>query len=631
MTNAAEARKVLKWFTVKHKEGHPECPACGHGVEAHTTKPNEPGKGVRVVCPDVPPAKTEGFRSYNEAEGRTHFDGTGFTTPPAKPNLADEIAAADEERTKTAERKRLALVNFDRRPVFIERRNIALSQLTPMINNPRGEFSDADVDDLRRSIENTTFIGSLIVRELPDSDMFEVIIGNRRLRAAQLAGLTEVPCEVYELSDGQALEMNLAEQINRNDLTPLKEGESCRKLMELQGYDEQQVAEKFGRSSSWVTKRVALSGMAPELKKALTKGELPLTTALALAALTTHQQQIKALDEIEHMIDGGYSAEDQVASIRANVCRPLADASWKLTDADLVPEAGPCSTCPKNSQNNKQPGLYDNAKAKPTCSDTPCFDDKELAEWLRRTAKLKAAGAKVLSLAESRKVFGRGNDLASDSRYVDSTTKAAKDKQGRTWGELAADIEKDERPQLHVAQDNNGKLRELYVADKLLEGIATHLKLRWAKNVVEEAEEQRTERTPEARAKKDAEIAEQALIRKVREDVTEATVLRIAAKFAAPGKFPVAAARFLASGVGGRALERFTEATGRKLRKDWLEKEATIEEALTIMWIGEATDHLSPHSDGLHEELVRLAKVHGIDVDAAIQAQLATAKREASK
>lgn len=598
------------------------CTLCGHDFDQHIG-PGETTAGP-LTCPPLPPPKQVTVDEAVVSKG-------GKPSTDFERELAAGLAA-DE----TAERKKLTLVHFEKplgEPVTLD---INVANLKPMKGNPRGDEL-GDTSGLEKVMEVVGFLGVLMVRRIFSregemTDDFEVISGNRRLQAAKRVGLKSVPCDVYEMDDVQALEVNMAEQTNRVDLSPLMEGDACRKLIELAGYTEHQVGEKFGKSASWVTKRVALVGIAPELRKAVTKGELAVTLANALAALPTHAQQLKAftaLDERPDWDKRGATAESDVQWLREKMCRPLSDATWKLTDGDLVPEVGACSTCPFNSSNAKMPGLFDNAKAKPTCGNTPCFDDKALAAWLAKTAKQKAAGAKVLSLGEGRKLFGNGNALPTSSRYVEASDKPSKDKAGRTWAELVDDVPEEHRPQLHLAQDNAGKVRSLYVHDKVMEAAATHLKLRWAKSVVEEAQERAP--TPEKKAQQQAEMLEQQLIRKVRDEVVDSVINRVAAKYATDVTTWLPQLRFLASRLGERALERFGEATGKKkFPKDWVEKGATPAELLAFVWLDDAHDEL--HSwEGYDDRLLALAKAHGIDVEAATKAQLATAKAEALK
>ncbi len=615
MPKRSEAKKTnpLQMF----EDG--KCTKCGHDFDQHITAPGSNTIDGPFTCPALPPAKSKQV-SVDEAV----LERGG---KPAS-DFAAQVAAASGEAERK-DRLRIATEHFDRQPGEATQLDVEISRLRPMKGNPRGDDL-GDVSGLVKSMEMHGFIGTLFVRPIEGTEDFEVWAGNRRLKAAREAGLKVLPCDVYELTEVQALELNMAEQINRADLTPLQEGDACRRLMELAGYTEAQVGEKFGKSASWVTKRVALCGIAPELRKAVAKGDVPVTLANALAALPSQQLQVKAHEALEARPDWEKrraTAETDAQWIRETYCRPLADATWKMTDADLVPEAGACSACPFNSINAKMPGLFDNAKAKPTCARTECFDDKAAAAWLLKTAKLKAAGAKVLSLNESKKLFARGNDLGSASRYVEADFRPPKDKQERAWAELVADMPEEHRPVLHVAQDNGGKLRQLYVLDKAMEAAATHLMLKWAKAIVEEAEERAP--TPEKKAKQEAEFREKQLVGAVRDTVVDSVLDQVAAKLA--GDFTLPAARFIAGRLGERTVERFAGALGKKkLPKDWVEKGATMSELLAMVWLDDANDELHAW-DGYDERLLALAKAHGIDVDAMTKAQLTTARAEAEK
>ena len=517
-------------------------------------------------------------------------------------------ATAAEERTAEAAE------HFDRRTMTPHREVLKLSQLQPMKANPRGELGD--VTALVRSIEANGFIGALSVRETV-AGSFEVWAGNRRLKAAKEAGLEEVTCDVYDLTEVQALELNLTEQINRADLSPLEEGEACRSLMELSGYSVQQVAGKLGQSASWVSKRLALCGLAPEVRRALTKGEVALTVAQALAALPSQKAQAEALRALDEMPTyealNHQTAESKVEWLRAKCSRPLADATWKLTDELLVPEAGACSACPHNSATEKMPGLFDAKKGRPSCVNTACFEGKLKASWERKAEKARAAGAKVLSLAEGKKVMPHGS-LPYGSRYCLADAVVQEDRQKRTWAQLVEALPKDARPALHVLQDGDGKMRELYLHEKTLAAVAEHLKLKWA--VAQE--EQQAERVE--RRKPEVEAAERAAS-EARLAVQREVLGSIARKFATDGELPLYAAQLLAKRA--YASTGVVEAVaGRKVKEGWLEKEAGVGELLALVWLNDAGDEFGTYQ-GFDEDFLELAKKHGFDPQRMVATRLA--------
>lgn len=524
-----------------------------------------------------------------------------------------------------------AAVHFDRRIVPPHREVIALTKLVPYSNNPRTDLGD--VSSLVTSINSNGFLGALTVRELADGT-FEVVTGNRRLEAAKKAQLESVPCDIYELTDVQALELNLTEQLNRADLSPIEEGESCRKLMELAGYTPAQAGEKLAKSASWVTKRVALCGLASEVKKSLASGETALTVAQALASLPQQKAQVDALKALKSAPQHEFlsldadrnTADGQVLWLRERCSRPLAGATWKLTDAELLPAAGACSVCPHNSASAKMPGLFDNAKGKPMCALPSCFEDKLKAAWLAKTAKMAAAGAKILSLAEGKKLFPRADSqLSHGSRYVEADAMVQKDKSKRTWRQLLGDCDvtpEEGLPVLHVACGADGKARELYVEDKALACIATHLKLKWAVEA-EEAETVKTERaTPEKQK-------EEQRLREVREAVAEEAKAAIVKKLVANGLTLPDLRTLVAEDT--HEADGLHELLGLKMPKDaakWIASNATFNELMAMLFLENSNDLFNTWQ-GFDERLPELAKRHGFDVERAVKAKLDAGEKAA--
>ena len=498
---------------------------------------------------------------------------------------------------------------------------LAVAELKPSPRNPRKDLGN--LDDLVRAVEKHGVLSPLLVRQLGDADTegaYEIISGHRRHAAAVKAGLDSVPCIVLEVTELQALELNLTEQINRSDLTPLEEGEACRRLQELSGYDVSQVAGKLGRSTSWVRGRLALSTATPEVRDALTKGTVTLTLAQALAALPTVKMQVEGLKYAATQASYGRDAEKVLEGLRETYCRPLKGAPWKLTDETLVPEAGACSACPRNTANEKTPGLFDNVKAPPTCADLPCFESKKRAAWVKKTAKYSAAGAKVLSVIDGPKLFNLYGDaprLNHGSKYVMARDVAQDDGSKRTWSQLVERI-KDEKlkPVLHVAQDEAGGIHELYLADKALEAVAEHLELKWARKAVEREAKGGT--AAEARD----EWAEQQRERDIARAVTEEVVRLVAERIAVKG-LTLPQARALASRLDDHELQAFLVARGaqdttaRGIKK--LRETAVVDELLSLVFFSSRWASY----DGVDEGLVELAKAEGLDLKAMAKAHAA--------
>lgn len=585
------AKALQKKFPISRgAEAYEECSECGHTYESH----------IDTKCPPTPPSKSE--RPAVKVD-----EATTFTK-----SLADATGA-----TATADKAAEAEVHFDRRVVNAIEAEIAIKNLRPYGDNPREQLGD--VKSLVESIERIGFVGVLLVRQLPDGT-FEVVSGNRRLEAAKQAGLEHVPCHIYELTDVQALEMNLAEQINRRDLTPLEEAEGCRRLIELASYTKEQVASKLGQSPSWVTKRLSLCGLAGEAKKALAKGNLPLTVAMGIAALPNQKLQAETTATAITLAEGGYKSEEILEKLRAEVVRPLSGVPFKLTDADLVPEAGACSKCPYNSNNAQMPGLFDNTKAGATCAKVVCLDEKLMAAWKRDAAPHVERGAKLLNLSESARIFrGNAETLDSASKYVVLDAVAPQDKSKRTWSELMSKAKVDEgvvkHPQRYVARDGKGNARVLCLAEACRTIVAERLKLKWAEKV--EGEESTTNAAND-------EYRQKSEMARVRGKVADEVAVTVAKSIANGGlKLP-----HLKTLFDEDDMENFAAALGMdaKTRKAF-EKAATQNQLAAVAWwtntgFGWMPDEWEPH-------LVELAKSEGIDLEAKLKAQLDGAKAEA--
>ena len=160
---------------------------------------------------------------------------------------------------------------------------------------PRREMDPTALQELADSISAQGVVQPLVVRPLADDDQrFEIIAGERRWRAAQLAGLTDVPAIVRDIPDEVAVAVALIENIQREDLNPLEEAVALRRLVEEFGMTHQAVSEAVGRSRAAVSNLLRLLDLSPEVRERVQNGELEMGHARALAALPLDQQNVVA-------------------------------------------------------------------------------------------------------------------------------------------------------------------------------------------------------------------------------------------------------------------------------------------------------------------------------------------------
>lgn len=168
-------------------------------------------------------------------------------------------------------------------------RDVEVTRLTPGKYQPRSRMDEASLQSLAASIRSQGIMQPIIVRELNDQ-RFEIIAGERRWRAAQIAGLSEVPVVVRSIADEAALAMSLIENIQREDLNPLEEATGIQRLIDEFGMTHQSAADAVGRSRSAVTNLLRLLQLAPRVQHHLAEQSLDMGHARALLALTPQQQ-----------------------------------------------------------------------------------------------------------------------------------------------------------------------------------------------------------------------------------------------------------------------------------------------------------------------------------------------------
>lgn len=162
-------------------------------------------------------------------------------------------------------------------------RHMPIELLHGSANNPRKRFADEELEDLARSIREKGLLQPLVVRPRPDGE-YEIVAGERRWRAAQRAGVHDLPVLIRELSDGEALEIALIENIQRSDLNPLEEARAYSQLLDQFSYTQQQLADSIGKSRSHISNTLRLLTLPDSVREQIESGKLTAGHARALIA-----------------------------------------------------------------------------------------------------------------------------------------------------------------------------------------------------------------------------------------------------------------------------------------------------------------------------------------------------------
>jgi len=313
--------------------------------------------------------------------------------------------------------------------------SLELDRIRPSaIHLRRGKDKARDAE-LLESVRRHGVLQPILVRTVPcHPGRYEVVAGHRRFAAAQGANLAAIPVTVRDLSDLEALELQVVENQQRADVHPLEEAEGYRLLTETHGQSVEEIALKVGKSRAYVYARLKLAALGKPARAAFLDGKIEASVALLIARIPAGLQE-KALKQV---LTGGEWDDDgrcrNPLSFRATAALVqrvymlrLGDAPFDPKDAELVPAAGACEACPKRSGNQRE--LFGDVKDADVCTDTHCFHAKSEAASRARRAKLEAEGREVLVGAQAKRVFkydgktpahGCGYRTLDDTEYLDN-------------------------------------------------------------------------------------------------------------------------------------------------------------------------------------------------------------------
>lgn len=174
-----------------------------------------------------------------------------------------------------------------------EIQRLPISRVEPREEQPRVNFDEASLGELAESIREYGMIQPITVRRLA-SGYYQIIAGERRWRAARMAGLKEVPVRVIEADERLATELALVENLQREDLSPIEEAQGYKTLMEVYGMTQDEAAKRVGKSRPTVTNALRLLSLAPEVQQFVEQGLLSAGHARALVPIKPEEAQIEA-------------------------------------------------------------------------------------------------------------------------------------------------------------------------------------------------------------------------------------------------------------------------------------------------------------------------------------------------
>lgn len=293
---------------------------------------------------------------------------------------------------------------------------ISLDRIKPSKANPRRRLDESALKELADNIKTHGVLQPILIRPV-NSNGYEIVCGERRWKASRAAGKEIIPARIVNLSDGEALELAVIENLQRENVHELDEALGYKALIKQNPelYTVESLSAKVGRSVGYIYQRLKLAELTPNVQTAFYAGKLTAGHAIEMARLQPKDQE-RALAECfpEHRTAKAIlkdkdprpiSVRDLRDWIQQEVHLSLANAPFDVNDSELLPTVGPCSTCPKRSGSN--PLLFaDSIKRSDICTDPECFKQKRDALVQIRIKEAETAGEKPVKVSDSFVYYG---------------------------------------------------------------------------------------------------------------------------------------------------------------------------------------------------------------------------------
>lgn len=285
--------------------------------------------------------------------------------------------------------------------------NIKLKDIT-IGKNHRTAFRDEEIQELTESIKQKGVLQSIIVRTIAGKPGYELVSGARRLRSSTLVmqehpDRAEIPAIIHEnLSDADALEIQLTENIQREDVHPMEEAVAFKTLMITKKYLPVEIAKRLGKTNMYVEGRLKLNDLIEPLQGAFFEDRMSLRFALVMCKFDKEQQESIWKKEMKHK-SGNIELESYILN---RYMGNLKTAPFSLNDTTFK-GCPACNVCPKNSAASN---LFPDDTKEARCLDIPCFNKKEKQHMIREIEKVKNDPT-IIFISTEWRLEKKANDL----------------------------------------------------------------------------------------------------------------------------------------------------------------------------------------------------------------------------
>ncbi|WP_237274461.1 ParB/RepB/Spo0J family partition protein [Tenacibaculum ovolyticum] len=279
-------------------------------------------------------------------------------------------------------------VNGKKIPV-LQIQNLSLEKVIPDPMQPRKTFNETLLQQLSESIKKHGVLQPITVRK--SGKEYIIVMGERRYRASKLAGKETIPCIERTYKNNEVLEVQIIENLQRQDVEPTEEAEAIAYLSEK--YAPTEIAKRLGRTDNFIRQRLKLAGLIEGFKHFVRNGEMTISLGVGVALFTPEEQQMM----LETM--GEDFNAHQINRMIDNQTYDLEKVSFDVADKKLVPKVGSCVECPFNAAN--QGNLF--GEGKMVCTRSACFETKKSKSFLNLIEESKKNN--ILLIPEIRKYW----------------------------------------------------------------------------------------------------------------------------------------------------------------------------------------------------------------------------------
>lgn len=208
-----------------------------------------------------------------------------------------------------------------------------IAKIIPQENQPRKNFAQESLQELADSIREHGILQPVLVR--PKGECYEIIAGERRWRAAEMADLQVIPALVKEMPDIEAAEISLVENLQREDLSAIEEARAYKNLLEQYHYTQEHIAERVGKSRAYIANTIRLLNLSPEIMAMIDRKQISPGHARALLALRDKREQVLAANEI---IKGRLTVRQVEQKVKRKNSRSVVQLPLKSADLQEIEE-----------------------------------------------------------------------------------------------------------------------------------------------------------------------------------------------------------------------------------------------------------------------------------------------------